>query len=63
MKKNKTKSGKQQRKTAKRGTENRKTHDVKPLTVNTKHTTARLSGPISDFESCVLCHEWRVLND
>jgi|GEM_PF-3715314 len=57
MKKNKTKSGKQQRKTAKLGTENKKTHDVKPLTVNTKHTTTRLSGPISSFESCVACPE------
>jgi hypothetical protein len=39
-------SGKQQTKTAKLGTENRRTHDVKPATLNPEQGTQLLAGPI-----------------
>ncbi|MFH1221868.1 MAG: hypothetical protein V1492_02150 [Candidatus Micrarchaeota archaeon] len=43
------KFGKQQPKTAELGTENRKTHDVKPTTLDTQLETSRLHGPIPFF--------------
>ena len=42
-------SGKQQTKTAKLGTENRRTHDVKPTTLNPKLKAEWLAGPIFLF--------------
>jgi hypothetical protein len=49
MKKVEKKSGKQRLKNAELGTENRKTHDVKPTTLDTEQRTDRLHGPIFFF--------------
>ncbi len=46
MKKVEKKSGKQRLKNAELGTENHKTHDVKPKTENTGPETTKLIGPI-----------------
>ena len=44
------KFGKQQKNAAKLGTENRRTHDVKPTTLNPKLKTELLAGPIFSFK-------------
>jgi len=46
MRKRKKLCGKQRLKNAELGTENRKTHDVKPTTLDTEQRTDRLRRPI-----------------
>ncbi|MBU0527947.1 hypothetical protein KKE92_05680 [Candidatus Micrarchaeota archaeon] len=52
MKSAKKKFRKQQNKTAKLGTENCRTHDVKPTTLNPKLKTELLAGPIFLLSVC-----------
>jgi len=49
--------GKQRSENAELGTENRKTHDVKPTTLDTEQRTDRLLGPIFLFRSSVSCSD------
>ena len=70
MKKVEKKSGKQRLKNVELGTENRKTHDVKPKTENTEHGTLLPGGsiisfryPVSCFESCSFTSENVPEND
>jgi len=49
MRKRKNMCGKQRSENAELGTENRKTHDVKPMTLDTEQRTDRLHGPIFFF--------------
>lgn len=62
MKSDEKQFGKQQPKPAGLGTENRRTHDAKPKTLNTKPETSDPRGPnpsfVPSFQSCVLTHEF-----
>ena len=61
MKSVENKFGKQQSKTAKLGTENRKTQDVKPITLNAKQETSPIRRPNNYLWCSVLSFECALL--
>ena len=64
MKKVEKKSGKQRLKNAELGTENRKTHDVEPKTLNAEHKTLVSGGSISSMWFRVSSPEfWNFTSD
>jgi hypothetical protein len=62
MKSIQNKFGSQQSKTAKLKTENRKTHDAKPTTLNPEPKTKLIAGPNIIFRFSVLGFEFWVLS-